>query len=215
MTTLYLLRHAQTPCNVHSEIIGGRSSSVPLTEEGKAQAVEAGNALRTQGLFFDSVFCSTALRARQTFECLCLKQGEHYHSLSFSSQLEELDQGDWTGRVRAEIYTPEMMQRLDRENPYFTPPGGESQHDVEKRMTDFVCRQVLHRPDNEIPHCTGEGTFLVVGHGNAFRCFLRGILDSAASATYRIGIDNLSTTRLRYDTIRGWCIDWINRPLIP
>lgn len=201
--TIYLLRHAQTRCNVHSEIIGGRSSSVPLTETGTALARQAGDALRALDPYFDAIFCSTALRARETFQCLGLRHGEHYGSVSFSEQLEELDQGEWTGLVRAEVYTPEMVRRLERENPFFTPPGGESQHDVEVRMTEFIRKEILTRP--------GDGTFLIVGHGNAFRCLLRGILDSDASVTYKIGIDNLSTIRLRHDTERGWSIDWINR----
>lgn len=102
-----------------------------------------------------------------------------------------------------------MIRRLDRENPFFRPPGGESQNDVEQRMTDFIKDGILDRYE--------DGNFLVVGHGVAFKCFIRGVLGSDARMTHKLGIDNLSVTRLTYTRgdSGGWTLDWLNRSLLP
>jgi phosphohistidine phosphatase len=63
--TLWLLRHAKTEDARpgHSDI------DRRLTPEGEAQARAVGEALRAYGPF-DTVLCSSALRARQTFDLL-------------------------------------------------------------------------------------------------------------------------------------------------
>lgn len=111
--------------------------------------------------------------------------------------------------VEDRSYTPEMIRRLDRENPFFRPPGGESQNDVERRMTDFIKDGILDRYE--------DGNLLVVGHGVAFKCFIRGVLGSDARMTHKLGIDNLSVTRLTYTRgdSGGWTLDWLNRSLLP
>ena len=207
MIRLYLLRHGQTSCNARADVIGGRSSEIPLTALGMEQAAAAGNVIRGCGLHFDRIFCSTAVRARQTLAGLglCL-DAEGANAVTYSACLEELSQGDWEGRPRAEIYTPEMVGRLEHENPFFCPPNGESQHDVEMRMTHFVDREILGRYEH--------GNFLIVGHGVAFKCFLRGVLGSDAKMTHKLGMDNLAITRLTYSTGGGWTLDWMNRPLL-
>ena len=77
MIRLYLLRHGQTSCNARADVIGGRSSEIPLTALGMEQAAAAGNVIRGCGLRFDRIFCSTAVRARQTLDGLgvCLDAG--------------------------------------------------------------------------------------------------------------------------------------------
>ena len=60
-----------------------------------------------------------------------------------------------------------------------------------------------------------DGVILIVGHGVAFKCFIRGVLGSDARMTHKLGMDNLSMTRLTYSDRDGWSLDWMNRPLIP
>jgi phosphohistidine phosphatase len=63
MHTLFLLRHAQT-ANIVSG--GGTDADRPLTALGKRQAELVGERLKLRGV--DRALCSSALRARQTFE---------------------------------------------------------------------------------------------------------------------------------------------------
>ena len=72
---------------------------------------------------------------------------------------------------------------------------------------DFIKGEILDRYK--------DGVFLIVGHGVAFKCFIRGVLGSDARMTHKLGMDNLSMTRLTYSDRDGWSLDWMNRPLIP
>ena len=115
----------QTSYNVKAEVIGGRSPGLTLTRLGTELATTAGKELRNSGLRFDRIFCSTAVRARQTLECMGLISVEETDAVVYSDCLEELSQGEWEGRPRREIYTPKVISCLNRENPFFRPPGGE------------------------------------------------------------------------------------------
>ena len=55
MIRLYLLRHGQTSCNARADIVGGRSSEIPLTALGMEQAVTAGNVIRLPSLPVENV----------------------------------------------------------------------------------------------------------------------------------------------------------------
>jgi phosphohistidine phosphatase len=64
--TLFVLRHAQT----EDSRPGSRDSERRLTPDGERDAQQVGAHLRNQGIKIDTVLCSSAVRARQTFELL-------------------------------------------------------------------------------------------------------------------------------------------------
>src|SRR5215217_6026159 len=66
--TLLVLRHAQT----EDMRPGSRDSERRLTPDGERDAEQVGDYLREQGIMIDTVLCSSAARARQTFELLKL-----------------------------------------------------------------------------------------------------------------------------------------------
>lgn len=66
MKRLFLLRHAEASMNAPSD------RERPLTDHGLRQAEALGNTLRERDLLPDFVYCSPALRTRQTFERLNL-----------------------------------------------------------------------------------------------------------------------------------------------
>jgi phosphohistidine phosphatase len=66
--TLLVLRHAQT----EDTRPGSRDSERRLTPDGERNAQQVGDYLREQGIMIDTVLCSSAVRARQTFEFLKL-----------------------------------------------------------------------------------------------------------------------------------------------
>lgn len=57
--------------------------------------------------------------------------------------LVEMSQGRWEGCLRSETYTPEMISVIDRTQPDFSAPSGESLRQVEFRMMEFLNRTVL------------------------------------------------------------------------
>lgn len=80
--------------------------------------------------------------------------------------LPSTPQGEWQGLVRSQCYTPELTAAFTAD-PWgtawhFTPPGGESQHAVEARMTAYILGEVL-------PGLTPEAPAVLVGHGMAIK----------------------------------------------
>ena len=201
MLDLYLIRHAESEMNTHSDLIGGRSNGTLLSERGKVQADLLGRRLNVSEVVFDEIYSSTARRTLETAERVISHLG-YSHAIVQSPRLLELDQGDWEGKPRVEIYTPEVLAAIRFDNWNFTPPHGESQRDVEERMIDFVHETLLER-------CHEDLRVSVFTHGMAIKCFLRGIMDFSPKITYNVFLENTSITRLKYSE-RGWHVLTLN-----
>ncbi|KAL6011740.1 hypothetical protein ACLOJK_002205 [Asimina triloba] len=77
--------------------------------------------------------------------------------IQISDVLLEMSQGQWEGCLRSEIYTPDMVSFIDRCQPDFSAPSGESLRQVEFRMIEFLNNTVLRLPEklrmgNPSPH---------------------------------------------------------------
>ncbi len=201
MLTIDLFRHAECDLNKEEEFIGGRSNSSPLSARGEYQALLLAKRLKLEGVRYDLVRSSPAVRAVGTAEIACGQIGFDLDKIVLDPDLQELDQGEWEHRLRSEIYTPEAVAVINSNNWDFTPPGGESQRMVEER---------IYTPVKVLECRWREG--LNVGmftHGMAIKCLLRKILDFSPKMTYKIALDNASLTRLTY-TERGWHVLCIN-----
>lgn len=64
-----------------------------------------------------------------------------------SDALVEMSQGLWEGCLRSEVYTPETLSFIDRFQPDFSAPSGESLRQVEFRMVQFLNGTVLGLPE--------------------------------------------------------------------
>lgn len=201
MLDLYLIRHAESEMNKRSDLIGGRSNGTPLSENGKIQATLLGRRLKASGVIFDEIYSSTARRTVETAEAVAEKLGYSIDRIFQSSRLLELDQGDWEGKPRVEIYTSEVLQTINSDNWHFTPPNGESQRAVEERMLDWINETLVAQYD--------DSTMGVFTHGMAIKCLLRGVMDFSPTITYKVSLDNTSVTRLKYSE-RRWHVIAIN-----
>lgn len=160
MIKIYLLRHAETEYNANNQFIGGRSNLLKLSTKGKIQAKEIGKLLNQSDIQFDKVFCSIANRTRQTLDIILSQANITNNPITYSEEIQELSQGDWEGKLRSEIYTPERLAEINSNQWLFKAPNGESQKEVEERMLSFI--------ENNIISQYSEGNFLIVGHGMAF-----------------------------------------------
>lgn len=203
MLSIYLLRHAETDYNAHAQFIGGRSNHISLSTKGKQQALGIGKVLKDLDIQFDKVYCSIANRTRQTLDLIVSQTQITNNLISYSEELQELSQGNWEGKLRSEIYTPGQLAEINSNQWLFTPPNGESQKEVEERILGFISSEILD-------HHT-EGNFLIIGHGIAFKCLLRGILDISSQMAYKLSIDNTSLTKLSYDKEKGWHLNYLNK----
>ncbi len=200
---LYLFRHGETEYNITGNKIGGRSNHLELSERGVKQARALGERLLREGIMFDELHSSTAVRAMATAEIVARTIEYPTENIMTSPELLELSQGDWEGKVRSEIYTSDVIAMMRKQSPDFRAPNGESQRDVEERIYGWVERNFIGR----------QLTVGVFGHGMATKCFLRKVLGSNPDITYKMEIDNCSITHLIYTPDgphKGWGLTKVN-----
>lgn len=198
---LYLIRHGQSVCNTQSEYVWGRSNDTPLTCLGEEQGRLLGRFLSRRSIRFDRVYASRAVRAYKTAESTCREIEFPLENIVLCDELLELDQGEWTGKLRVNVYTPETLNVINQSNGHFRPQGGESQRDVEQRVYKWVDKTFISSSQNSV-----VGVF---GHGVTLKCLLRRILDATSLMTHKICIGNTGVTKLQY-TAQGWHVCYMN-----
>ena len=204
MYDFYWIRHAECEMNtVIDGIIGGRSTQSPLTQRGMSQSIHLGTRFKREGLIFDEVYTSPAIRAYHTGHFASLESGFSIDNIIKEQDIVELSQGEWEGKPRDKIYTPEMLAHINADNWNFKPPGGESQREVEERALAWVKRTFLDRRSNE------SRKIGIYSHGVLIKCMLRGILGSDPSMTWKIDLENTSITHLYYGK-NGWEVRKVN-----
>ncbi|MEK6895549.1 MAG: histidine phosphatase family protein [Nanoarchaeota archaeon] len=200
MIELYLIRHAESVKNLKPEFIGGRSNYSDLSKKGIEQAKLLGQRFEYEGINFDEVYCSPALRTKRTLEIVLPNyQGD----VLIDDRLQELDEGDWTGRLREEVHNQEALGLMDKDSWNFVPPNGESQSMVGARMKSWLKDYILIK--------TQDAKIALFGHGLAIKCLLKEIMNFDSNLTWRIYLGNTSITRLDYqpDKMR-WSLDRVN-----
>lgn len=186
---LYLIRHGESEMNTSAHLIGGRSNETPLTTKGIEQASLLGQYLLRNNIMPDHVFASPALRTVQTAR-YALDAMNLDIQPTIVDEIQEMDQGDYVGRQRAEVYTPETLKQIEKHGKDFKLPGGESMNDTGNRMLEWLNR---HVPTND-----DERTF-VFGHGMAIRTLASTIHDWSHTETYQSVTDNTSLSLFVHD----------------
>ncbi|MDR2674428.1 MAG: histidine phosphatase family protein [Opitutaceae bacterium] len=209
MIELYLMRHAESENNAVPEKdrkIGGRASAVPLTRLGVGQAWAAGEELARAKIRFDGIFCSAAVRARQTLEnALARAPALRDAPVVFSGQIEEREQGAWAGLRVADVYTRETVADICAAQLDHKPEGGESFREAGARMMAFVCGRILLRHR--------RGVFLLLGHGLATRCFLHACFNFPPQLVSAIPFGNACFSKLVFEDgawrMKYWNQRWL------
>ncbi|MEJ6394722.1 histidine phosphatase family protein [Gymnodinialimonas sp. 2305UL16-5] len=131
---LYILRHGETEWNVVTRLQGRLDS--PLTELGRAQALDQGRILAQASIMSTELRISPSGRAIKTAE---LALPDKMAEAVIDPRLVEVDLGAWQGCTPAQV--AQMAPDLDMSDPHlwkFTSPGGESLSAMTER-----CRAVL------------------------------------------------------------------------
>lgn len=192
--------------------IGGQTNESPLTARGEAQAEAIGAhlaaTLTPQEIQSLKIFSSTAVRAEQTAKKIATALS--ITDMTTTPELLELDQGEWQGELRTVYQQPEVAAAMKANSYEFKAPGGESQKDVEKRISSYITNTVLpsarEQSKMNYDNNTIQPVTIVVGHGMAFKCFMRHILDSTPAMTTHMQFDNCSITEVAMDDDKGWYV---------
>jgi 2,3-bisphosphoglycerate-dependent phosphoglycerate mutase len=140
---------------------------VDLSDQGRAEASQAGKHIAAAGIKFDQVYTSTLRRAYTTAEIVLRESGQDglISGMIKHDDLRERDYGDLTGLNKDETkqkYGEEQVQ-IWRRSYDVQPPGGESLKDVvENRVRPYF--------EAEIRKTIESGkNILVAAHGNSLR----------------------------------------------
>lgn len=178
MIEIRLYRHAESERNLHPEIIGGRSTNTPLSENGLKQAKALGEKLLQEQYTPSLIVSSPALRCIQTSQISMDVLGICKDLIIIRDGIQELDQGVAEGGIRLHYYNAETLKEINSNNHNFKFDGGESQKEVEIRMLKAL-EEVKDMLVDE-----GRKKATIFTHGMAMRCLLRGILDYPARSTF-------------------------------
>jgi 2,3-bisphosphoglycerate-dependent phosphoglycerate mutase len=162
---LVLVRHGESEWNLKNLFTGWKDPD--LTAKGIAEAKDAGNKLRAQGLKFDIAFTSVLLRAQHTLDLMLVELGQTGLPVKKDQALNERDYGDLSGLNKDEARKKwgEDQVHVWRRSYDVPPPGGESLKDTLARALPYYVKEILP--------CVlrGERT-LVAAHGNSLRALI-------------------------------------------
>lgn len=125
-TNYFFLRHLKTSNNTR-QLINGRSLTQPIENE----------KCITNSYNIDLIYCSDALRCRQTIDCY-LKTNQTVPIL-YSKLLYERDMGIWEGQLKSSIVSKNPELFINGNFRLFsTPPSGETYINFKNRVTEFL-----------------------------------------------------------------------------
>jgi probable phosphoglycerate mutase len=145
VTTLYVVRHGETPWNVEGRYQG--QLDPPLNENGRQQAEATAHKLAALG--FEAIYSSDLARARQTAEALAEKAGL---PVQLDPRLREIDQGKWQGVLIGDIRAgwPGEIEGWESRPWECPPPGGESLQQMQARMFAAVDEIIARHPEGKV-----------------------------------------------------------------
>ncbi len=189
-----LLRHGESEGNAQGRMQGRRD--YPLSALGREQAARAGAFIGASGLAFNAVYSSPLKRAFQTADIVA-ETGIRPHAL-IDEDLPEIGAGSLEGLNEAEIREahPEFMHRPLGETGDFAAYGGESNADVQARLTRLMTRL-------EARHREAEERVLLVGHGGFHYQLVKALVCEPIPRVCILKFGNCTVSLLRMRERRG------------
>jgi broad specificity phosphatase PhoE len=185
---IVVVRHGETAWSREKRHTG--RSDIPLTQEGREQALALG--ARLAGLTFAGVFVSPLRRARETCELAGFAD-----RAVVDSDLIEWDYGEYEGRTGAEIQQERPGWTLFRDGVI----GGETIHDVAVRAQRVITRvQAV------------DGDVLLFGHGHQLRILTAQWLEYPAVAAQHLQLATASPSTLGYEHDWTALLSWNGLP---
>jgi 2,3-bisphosphoglycerate-dependent phosphoglycerate mutase len=188
MPTLALLRHGQSQWNLENRFTGW--VDVDLSPAGEAEAVRAGELLKTTGLQFDRIYTSVLRRAIRTGETALAAADQLWIPVVKDWRLNERHYGALTGLNKAEtaaIHGADQVHVWRRS--YDTPPppltpGGAYDFTTDRRYRGVAIpntESLKTTLDRVLPYWKAQiapeldrgVTLLIAAHGNSLRAIVK------------------------------------------
>ncbi|QIV79975.1 2,3-bisphosphoglycerate-dependent phosphoglycerate mutase [Mycolicibacterium frederiksbergense] len=212
---LLLMRHGESAANAAGAF--GGWLDVPLTTRGRAQAAEAGRAIRAAGLIPAALHTSMLDRAVETAAITVREAGVPDLSAARTWRLNERHYGALQGRARRDVeseFGPEQVALWRRSYELAPPPTpmddpghprldaryatiADDELPVAESLADVRARLLPYWESAIAPDCARHAVTLVVAHGNSLR-MLRMFLDDLTREQVR-SLDIPTGVPVRYD----------------
>jgi len=162
---LVLVRHGQSEWNLKNLFTGWRD--VGLTEQGVAEAREAGRLLKARDYRFGVAFTSVLSRAQKTLDLMLEELGQAGLETFRDQALNERDYGDLVGMNKDDARKKWGAEQVHlwRRSYNIAPPGGESLRDTGARVWPYFLHDML-------PRVMRGDRVLVSAHGNSLRALI-------------------------------------------
>ncbi len=200
MAQLYYLRHGQSEANLRPDVIGGRTTSAPLSERGVEQAKRAGRYLAQLHVRPSLVAVSPAVRTLSTASH-ALAVMRYEGQVKIMPELHELSQGDCEGLPRVDVYTDERLEEIARLGKDFKLPGGESINELGERMyaaSLAVDAIATRRGGFETRSMCLPASALVVTHETAIKALVAKLQGRSQQWVYETKLPNASLSRINF-----------------
>lgn len=190
-STLVLLRHGQSTWNAENLFTGWWDAD--LSDQGRAEAANAGTLMADAGVLPDVVHTSLQTRAIRTANLALDTMGLLWLPVRRHWRLNERHYGDLTGRNKAEATAqfgedqvkvwrrsydvpPPPISAENAHNPNTDPRYARVPADVlpqSECLADVVARMLPYWFDVIVPDLAGGSTVLVAAHGNSLRALVK------------------------------------------
>lgn len=191
MHKLVLLRHGQSTWNLENRFTGW--TDVDLTDQGRAEAREAGRLLRAEGFEFDVVYTSVLKRAIRTMWLALDELDQMWLPVVRDWRLNERHYGALQGLNKAETAARHGEEQVkiwrrsyDVPPPALTPddprhPGRDRRYasldaadlPLTESLKETVARFVPYWENTIAPQVRAGRRVLIVAHGNSLRALVK------------------------------------------
>jgi len=191
MHKLILLRHGQSAWNLENRFTGWHD--VDLTEQGRAEAAQAGRDLRAEGFEFDQVYTSVLKRAIRTMWIALDELDQMWLPVTRDWHLNERHYGALQGLNKAETAAKhgEEQVKIWRRSFDIPPPpleesderypghdrryAGLAKHELPltESLKDTIARFVPYWENVIAPDVRAGKRVLIVAHGNSLRALVK------------------------------------------
>ena len=206
MYTLVLLRHGESTWNRENRFTGW--TDVDLTEQGRAEAREAGRLLKAEGFDFDVAYTSVLKRAIRTLWIALDEMDRMWLPVTPSWRLNERHYGALQGLDKAETAAQYGdAQVLEWRRSYDTPPSpldpadprassadpryaslDPQQVPLTECLKDTVARVVPFWNDSIAPVIRSGRRVLITAHGNSLRALIKHLDDIGDSEIVGVNV---------------------------
>jgi 2,3-bisphosphoglycerate-dependent phosphoglycerate mutase len=215
--TLVILRHGQSTWNLENLFTGWHD--VPLTEQGRAEAVAAGETIRDAGLTFHTSHTSLQTRAVVTQNLTLDALGQPWLPVARHWRLNERHYGALQGLNKAETAArhgddqvllwrrsydvrPPAVDRSDPEHPANDQRYAALPVDLlpaTECLKDVVARVLPYWYDSIAPQLLAGQNVLVTAHGNSLRALMKHLEGIADDAIVGVNIPTGAPRRYTFD----------------